>query len=948
MKMYKRLATVAIIAQFVIMFIILNFFKVDDMTLATGEVTNLDSGWTLMYPDGHAEQLETLPYASESKAGDVLVLSTRLPRKFCGKTLFFLSADKELIVRMDGEDIYSFGKNNVRLFGHTPGSVTNFVDIPMNCDGYLEIEMVSPYDNYASSIGKIRIADRDVAILKVLKENTGNLLCSFVMLFCGLILILLPIVQPTAGKERGGMFSLGGLLIWGATYYAIETKILSIWYGNQTLYSFMIFSFLMCMPLLLVFHYARQTSEENHRIYRVVLPVVLVNIVTQLVLQLCNVRDFMDMVVFSHAIIFITTIILIWELGRQYYQKREGIILMEMMALMFLIGGSLVDIVRNYVVRVGDFGKYSRYGTVLYCLCTVYVAFYRMLEDTKAEEREQNAQMRRQNEELKIARQNAETANRAKSEFLSQMSHEIRTPINAVIGMNEMILREEKDDQLLEYASAVQNSANALLGIINDILDISKIEAGKMEIVENKYSLSSLLVDSYNMIADRAENKGLEFSVSCDETLPAVLFGDMVRVRQILINLLTNAVKYTERGRVELSVSGDRRGSRLCLCVQVKDTGIGMKPENVEALFDKFSRFDLQRNRSIEGTGLGLSITKELVELMHGEIRVESEYGKGSVFTVNLPQGIEDETPIGVFDIEKQRHIRNQKRYQRSFTAETAEVLVVDDVEINLKVFCNLLKETKVRVDTALSGAECLERVKDKSYDIIFMDHMMPEMDGIETLDRMKRMEENKSLNAPVIMLTANALTGMKEQYLADGFTDYLSKPIEGRRLEKMLSKYLPQEKVIYEVQESEEKDEVQTVDKTIEEQPVGQQDRPQMVPGGGVEALKACIPDLDTESALMFCGESMDFYLELLKDYADRDRITLLSELYEKADWENYAIEVHALKGTSRTMGLMELGDIAEGLQDAARAKDEEYIRAHHSQMIEQLEFVMDCIDKM
>lgn len=939
----NKLVKIALLAQVIVAAIIIMFFKVEDMTLSRGEVNDFNVGWSIVDENGQERIIDKLPFAGKSEAGEVVTIKAQLPDEYFGKTLYFLSADKELVVRVDGEEIYSFGKKDKRLFGHTPGSVTNFVDMPKDGEGEIEIEMVSPYKDYASIISDIHVADRDVAILHLLRVNLPNLLCSILMVMIGLLLLVLAIMQAISNKDTYGMVYMSLLLIWAGVYYAIETKILQVWYGNQILYSFIVFSFLMCFPILVIMHYIRRVFREDNRIFFWILTASIANVFVQLILQCCNVMDFMDMAVISHVLIGVSVFAIILKFIMRARKKHDRIVWVEMCALLFIGSGSAIDLFRSQIVRVGDFGMFSRYGTLVYGLMILYISIREIMVSLQEEERKRNEETKRQNEELEIARRQAEEANRAKSEFLSQMSHEIRTPINAIVGMNEMILREESDEKILEYAQVVEDSSNALLTIVNDILDISKIESGKMEIVEAEYGVTSLVNDCYNMVAERARNKGLDFEVSCDETVPRVLFGDMIRIRQTIINLLTNAVKYTEKGKVTFLISGKKEDDSYQLKIEVKDTGIGMKPENLEALFDKFERFDLEHNQGIEGTGLGLNITHHLVDMMHGKILVESEYGHGSTFTILLPQKLVNEETIATFSVGKTRNPVERKSYRPRFTAKEAKVLVVDDVPINLKVFASLLSKTQMEIDTASSGIDCLRMTREKTYDIIFLDHMMPVMDGIETLRQLKTVEGNLNRDVPIVMLTANAVAGMKEKYLSEGFTDYLSKPIESDKLEEMLLKYLPDEKITV-VQEEKINEDEKKECVTMEE---GKQRVP-MVEGGGLDALCQSIPEIDMEKALLYCAGSKEFYVEMLGDFSTDGRKEKLEAFYEAEDWDNYAVDVHALKSTARTLGLMHIGDRAEKLQEAAEKKDVSFIKENHGELIEVLTYAVECITKM
>ena len=519
----------------------------------------------------------------------------------------------------------------------------------------------------------------------------------------------------------------------------------------------------------------------------------------------------------------------------------------------------------------------------------------------------------------------ARDANNAKSAFLSHMSHEIRTPINAILGMDEMILRECTETDILEYAEDILSAGNNLLGIVNDVLDFSKIEAGRMNIIPVEYELASIINDLYNVVWLRARNKGLAVNLDIDPSIPSVLFGDETRLKQIITNLLTNAVKYTEEGKVILSMSmiagsgpdedealrfacpGEERPEEsIRLKVSVKDTGIGIKPEDMEKLFEEYERVEEKRNRSIEGTGLGLNITRELLELMGSRLSVESTYGEGSTFSFEIVQGVLRDDPIGELNGRFKR--ADHSRYRVRFTAEDAHILVVDDTKVNLDVIKNLLKKTRINIDTASSGREALKLVKNNAYDVIFLDHLMPRMDGPETLKRMMAMEDNRSAGAPVISLTANAVSGAKEEYIRAGFKDYLTKPINSKRLEDMLFDYIPPEKI-------------RTVAGTDDKR---QLKETSLLPGwlletdavDAAEGLKNC----STEEAYMIVLET--FY-EVIGENADE-----IEDYYNREDWENYTVRVHGLKSSAKTIGATALSELAARLESAGLNGDTELIR--------------------
>ena len=530
-------------------------------------------------------------------------------------------------------------------------------------------------------------------------------------------------------------------------------------------------------------------------------------------------------------------------------------------------------------------------------------------------------------------------ANEAKSQFLANMSHEIRTPINGILGMDSVLLKECHDENLREYAKNIQSAGQSLLSIINDILDISKIESGKMEILTIRYQLFSVLNDCYNLTKIKLQNKPVSFIMQINEKLPSWLYGDEVRIRQIINNFLSNAVKYTKEGNITFELDFEEKtDEQILLVITVRDTGIGIKEEDLGKLFESFTRIEEKRNRNIEGTGLGLNLTKNLVNLMGGEVFAESTYGKGSCFTAKIPQKIADAKPMGDFGKRYQQYLSTSDDDKLSFLAPDAKILVVDDVTMNLKVVEGLLKATKIQIDTAVSGSECLECVKTTPYQMIFLDHMMPEMDGLETLEHMKNLADNPNAQTPVIMLTANAIVGAKEEYIEAGFTDYLTKPIRETELLEMILKYLPEELVC--------ENGGQGIEKSQDAQDMEQPE----AGGEGAEPLQRLeqLEGLDVKTGLIYCMNEEDFYIEMLQEFLQADKASQLKHFLAEEDWDNYRTTVHALKSTSLTIGAAHLSGEAKALEMAAKEGNMDYIRSHHDGVMDEYKELTDHLKEI
>lgn len=501
--------------------------------------------------------------------------------------------------------------------------------------------------------------------------------------------------------------------------------------------------------------------------------------------------------------------------------------------------------------------------------------------------------------EIKRVRRQAEKASIAKSEFLANMSHEIRTPMNAIIGLNDIIMEECGDTEIYAYANDVKSAAKNLLTIINDILDLSKVEAGKMELVNVNYYIKSMADEVIGMMDMAASQRGLILKYECDETIPCRYRGDDGRIKQILINILSNAIKFTKKGYVRTYITGkpgkDTDEELLTFCVE--DTGCGIREEDLEKIFEDFRQVDSKRNRSVDGTGLGLAIVKQLVELMGGTIKVESEYGKGTMFTITIPQKIVDRRSVS----EMPELPRTEQKISDMFTAPGVKVLIVDDNVINRKVARGFLKNYGFDLTEAESGSEAIELVRTAWYDIIFMDHMMPGMDGIEAAEIIRRDCGENGAAPVIIALTANAMEGMREHFLEHGFQDFIAKPLDRKELNDVLLRWVPEKYRQSEIREEECKP---------------------------LNPAKFQIDGINMDAAMQYYSGDEDGFIELLEIYCmdGKRKIPLLYELVE-TDILRYQIEVHGLKSASANIGALGVSAMAREQENAAAQGDRELI---------------------
>ncbi len=541
--------------------------------------------------------------------------------------------------------------------------------------------------------------------------------------------------------------------------------------------------------------------------------------------------------------------------------------------------------------------------------------------------------IQKEKNELEVAR----AANLAKSNFLSNVSHEIRTPLNAILGMDELIMRETSEDAIYNYANDIKNAGNTLLGLINDILDSSKLDANKINIIAVEYDISSAINDLVNMVSQKAADKGLELKIDIDSSIPVFLYGDEIRIKQCALNILSNAIKYTEKGSVTLKVTSrlatsaeidkasdleyiiNTEGQKLTLSedkwhleggkfiilrFSITDTGIGIKEQDLKKLDIPFERIEEERNRNIEGTGLGMSIVRRLLEMMGSRLEVESIYGKGSTFSFEIMQGAHSDEVLGDYTVRYKQNQSNRKEFRIEYHAPKARLLIVDDTPANLTVAKGLLKPIGAQIDTADSGEETLRMVQENRYDILLIDHRMPGMDGIETLQALKNLENNLSKGAPCIALTANAISGAREMFLSEGFDDYLTKPIDSDKLVKLVRYYLPANLIIA----SSNNSDIDAIENN---------NSPDSRFASAKEKL-ATIPEIDVDAALESCGNDIEILINTMKDFAfsAKKQPDIIESYLSAGDIRNYTVQVHGLKSAARFVGAIALSKAAEHLE--------------------------------
>lgn len=904
-RVLKMIFGVWLLAVVLFLFLGESFMPAENPT-ESGECVLLEADWERVFPDGTRESI-TLPGHCDAERGEAVRIEITLPQNQSDTWFCMRASQQDMRVYVGDELRKEYSTKGTRLFGRNSASAFVFFKISdMDAGKVLAIETVSDCE-YTGFLNEVYVGDKYDIVSTFIRECSVVILVSFCMLIFSGIVFFIGCALRFIYKKSVDITYLGLGVLQLSLAMITESRIRQFFLPNSSIAAHVGFWLTILIPYPFIVYMSRLQKGRYEKSYRVFSLCVAANLVISTLLQLFNIVDLADSSIVSYGLIILMVMVIAVTIGMDI---RRGKISEYGEVVFGIIAMLIVTIWEMYITFVPTTTYYGGVALSFGLIILLVLAGLKTAREMLSIEKE---------------KQMAILAGEAKTQFLANMSHEIRTPINTIIGMNEMILRENQDETVVEYAKHVQNASGLLLSLINDILDFSKIEAGKMDIVETEYYLSKMLTDVMKGVQIRAESKKLAINVEIEETLPTVLKGDEIRIRQILNNLLSNAVKYTHQGTITLTVKGIHTQGDFVLCISVEDTGTGIKSKDLDKLFESFRRLEEQKNRYIEGTGLGLNITRQLAELMGGSIEVKSEYGKGSCFTVKIPQLIIDETGIGKLEAAYQRDTSIKGEMKSKLYAPTAEILVVDDNEMNLAVVKALLKRTDIKLTFAGGGTECLELCRSSKYDLILMDHMMPDPDGIETLHLLRKDENSLNRNTEVIVLTANAIAGMAEKYLKEGFADYLSKPIIAEALEDMIYRHLPDDKLEAEAKNNQPSEAV------------------------SVQNGKREIAGIDRNLGLQYCADSEEMYQEMLATYYAQGQkyLQMLPKYFAARDWKQYKIIVHALKSTSLMIGAADFSEKAKRMENAAKACDEEILLAENEKFMEEYQAILKVIQE-
>lgn len=844
-----------------------------------------------------------VPGKIEAEYEEVITLVTTLPDEIqSGENICFRPIWQDVAVYVDGQLRVDYSTKESRPFGTNSAFRYVFLEMTEDDEGKELTYVFSSDSKYTGTMRACYIGEKSSIWAHLISENAARTIVAVFLFLFSLFCIIVCIILKWGYKINLALNHLAWTIFFCSLWLISEIEFRQLFVSNISILTSSTYWTLMLIPfpLLVYINEIQQRRYEKVFIGPIIYSAIV--LVGGTILQIFDIVQFVEQLPFIHAGDAIAIGCVIVTLTIDTFRGRIKDYLFVGIGIYGMIVTAILEIILYYVDTGISLGTVLAIGLVFLLI----MAIIKTGQDLFVTEKN---------------RQQAIAAKESQAKFLANMSHEIRTPINAVIGMNEMILRESENEAVLEYARNIESASNMLLGLVNDILDFSKIESGQLEVIEDTYQFAPLIQDEILLLNGRVSGKPISTKIEIDPNLPSKFYGDELRIKQVLTNLLSNAVKYTHQGTVTLKVFFKWMDSDTVeLCLSVIDTGVGIKKEDLPQLFDSFKRFELDLNRNIEGTGLGLNIVKQLVELMKGRVIVESEYGKGSNFTVCIPQRVMDKQPIG--SLEEAMHERKKEKNTSDdfFTAPDAHVLVVDDNPMNLSLMKSLLKRTKMKVELAAGGRECLELTKQNTYDLILMDHMMPELDGIETLRMIRSDVLNVNRKARIVALTANAIAGSREMYLEYGFDDYLSKPIQADKLDEMLRRNLFSDEV-----------------------------------KSGAEASKKNVevPDelisIDKETGLSYCMDMEDLYADMLVAFCEQcaEYLPKLEEHFNNRDWKQYAIIAHALKGNALNIGAVNFSKLSLEHELAGKEENAPFITAEYAKYISALKKLVENIQK-
>ncbi|MBQ7954504.1 MAG: response regulator [Lachnospiraceae bacterium] len=875
-------------------FIMGTIFLPSETDSIKGECQPFWAQWQQILPDGSTKTVE-VPGKCVIAKGETAVVETVLPDYMeDGKWLCFRSSQQDMRLYVDGQLRQEYHTKETRPFGKTSMSTYVFLEVSKEDVGKIlrvEAESVS---NFGGILNPVYYGDKFGIWEYYISQYGAEMMIAMFMLILAVICIVFSIALKSFHNKNIVLEYLGWGILLVAIWIITENRLRQLFFSNVSIVASMNFFALMLLPMPFLIYINSIQEFRYKKWYQILYAVAMADAVVCTLLQAFSIVDFLESMVSMHVMLLadilaiIVTIVL--DIKKRYIRSYR----LVAFGMVVLMAAGVVEISKVYINN----GQVSGNGLCLGLIFLLVMAAIKTGQDLLKVDRE---------------RQRILLDNETKAGFLAKMSHEIRTPINTMIGMNEMIARESKDPAIELYVANAQEAGKTLLALVNDVLDFSRMESGHLNLTETVYQLASLINDEVHMVQARAEKKQLEVVVNVDKKLPSYLYGDEVRIKQIISNLLSNAVKYTEEGTITFSVGCmNNDDGEFFLKIAVADTGVGIQEKDMERLFDSFARLDEKKSKNAGGTGLGLNIIKQLLTEMQGDIKVRSVYGKGSLFTVVVPQKVIDAKPIGMLQDSFEEETAQIKKYRASFIAPQAKVLAVDDNEMNLEVVKGFLKRTQMQLDTAISGEKCLKLCKENAYHVILMDHMMPEPDGIQTLQLLRQQEGGCNVDTPVIVLTANAVAGSREEYLSDGFAEYLSKPISPERLEEVLKRFLSPELII--PQEEHKQEEPLKVEKPKAKEVTSPEPK---------EELISC------KLGISYCGGDEEMYWDMLDTYHKQGRIYAekLPQYFAQKDWKNYSITAHAMKSTSLSIGARRFSDIAKEHEMAGKEERASWI---------------------